>query len=69
MAMVTHGVDKNKDSIRYHKLIASLQQDLHTGETSEINRRIAWHLIVIKKSTWIRILPEINITAASKNIL
>ncbi|TSA31179.1 MAG: hypothetical protein D4R64_18500 [Porphyromonadaceae bacterium] len=54
---VPPGVNMNKDSIRYHKLIASLQQDLHAGETTEINRRIAGHLMVIKKSTSDKILP------------
>ena len=54
---VPPGVDMNNDSVRYHKLIASLQQDLHPGETAEINRRIAGHLMVIKKSTWDKILP------------
>ena len=44
------GVDTDKDSIRYHKLVASLLQDLCAGETAEINRRIAGHLMVIKKS-------------------
>jgi hypothetical protein len=29
-----------------------LQQELHAGETSQINRRIAGLLMVIKKSTW-----------------
>ncbi|MFA5817331.1 MAG: hypothetical protein WC865_17140 [Bacteroidales bacterium] len=66
---VPAGVDMNKDSIRYHKLIASLLQAPHTGETSEINRRIAGHLMVIKKSTWDKILPEIRLTASEKRIL
>lgn len=66
---VPAGVDMNKDSIRYHKLIASLQQDLHAGEIVEINRRIAGHLMVIRKSTWDKILPVVRATASDKHIL
>ncbi|TSA34507.1 MAG: hypothetical protein D4R64_11755 [Porphyromonadaceae bacterium] len=66
---VPAGVDMNKDSIRYHKLIASLQQNLHPGETMEISRRIAGHLMVIKKSTWDKILPLVRVTASEKQIL
>ncbi|MFA5816202.1 MAG: hypothetical protein WC865_11330 [Bacteroidales bacterium] len=66
---VPAGVDMNNDSIRYHKLIASLQQDIHAGETAEINRRIAGHVMVIKKSTWDKILPMVRVTASEKRIL
>jgi hypothetical protein len=57
------------DSIRYHKLIANSLAISKAGEVKEINRRIAGHLMVIRKSTWSTILPTIQRTAADKKVL
>jgi GT2 family glycosyltransferase len=66
---VPQGVDMENDSIGYHKLIASYFADTKAGQVKEIKRRIAGHLMVIRKSTWTRLLPDIVLSAAGKKIL
>jgi hypothetical protein len=55
--------------ILYHKTRAEFQATEHRMEVEEVNRRIAGHLMVIRKSTWDRIYPIVRVKAADKNIL
>jgi len=66
---VPPGVDMENDSIRYHKLVANSLAANKAGQFIEINRRIAGHLMVIRKSTWSRILPTIQRTARDQKVL
>ncbi|MFA6482284.1 MAG: hypothetical protein WCW62_06890 [Bacteroidales bacterium] len=63
------GADMLNDSILYHKGIADELKQESTGVSSTITRRIAGHLMVIRKSTWDIILPVVRITASEKQIL
>lgn len=63
------GVDMSNDSILYHRDIADIQSALNSGITQEITRKIAGHLMVIKKSTWIRIREEVLAKSSAKYIL
>ena len=62
-------VDIENDSIRYHNLIATNLAENKAGQVKEINRLIAGHLMVIRKSTWSRNLPTIQRTAVDKKVL
>ena len=66
---VPDGVDMENDSIRYHRTIADIQSTMDHGKTDIIERKIAGHLMVIRKSTWTRIRTEVYRTASSKYIL
>jgi GT2 family glycosyltransferase len=66
---VPHGADMGNDSILHHRNVADIHSSLYTGEVVELNRRIAGHLMVIKKETWMRIRQEVIDKAASKFIL
>lgn len=57
------------DSIIYHHKIANQHSEEFHLQVNEINRRIAGHLMVIQKRTWLKIRNEVKITAAQKNIL
>lgn len=57
------------DSILFHKQIADSCSGAHAGKVKELDRRIAGHLMVIRKSTWMRIRSEVFKTAADKTIL
>lgn len=61
--------DMDNDSLLYHKVVADDVRRGFNGSTTLLSRRIAGHLMVIRKSTWMKILPEIKRTAASKKIL
>jgi len=63
------GADMLNDSILYHKEIADEVKQGSPGVSSTISRRIAGHLMVIRKSTWDKILPVVRITASEKRIL
>jgi GT2 family glycosyltransferase len=63
------GADMVNDSILYHKRIADKLKQGSPGVSSTITRRIAGHLMVIRKSTWDKILPVVRVTAADKQIL
>jgi hypothetical protein len=56
------------DSILYHKEIANEMKQGSSGVSSAITRRIAGYLMVIRKSTWDKILPEVRVTASEKRI-
>ena len=66
---VPTSANMNSDSILYHKKIANTQYSMLNGEVKEINRRIAGHLMVMKKKTWLKIRDEVKSTARGKNIL
>jgi hypothetical protein len=50
----------NQSNIIEHKLLAKEITLTEHGEVSEINRRIAGHLMIIKKATWKLIRPEVE---------
>lgn len=60
--------DSNTD-ILYHRLKAGEVYRQFNGQVTEINRRIAGHLMVIQKKTWLLVRQEVKETAAGKNIL
>jgi len=62
------GADQQRDSILYHKEIVDLVAEGKYDATI-IPARIAGHLMVIKKSTWIKIRETVAITARAKNVL
>jgi GT2 family glycosyltransferase len=66
---VPTGADMENDSIRYHKTMADLLSSLEYNQTEILDRKIAGHLMVIRKNTWTRIRSEVIRTAASKHIL
>lgn len=60
--------DSNTD-ILYHQLKAGEVNRLFKGQVTEINRRIAGHLMVIQKKTWLLIREEVKEESADKKIL
>ncbi len=62
-------VDMENESIRYHKMIGEFFADTRKGKTTLINRKIAGHLMAIRKSTWDLISPMVAVSAADKKIL
>jgi len=66
---VPEGTDMNNPSILYHKTVADIQSALFWGQVEVLNRRIAGHLMVIRKSTWTLIRSEVYLKAARKHIL
>jgi hypothetical protein len=63
------GTDMNSDSILYHRQQAESIFRSLDGHVKEIDRRIAGHLMVIKKETWLLIRDEVKRTTMDKNIL
>ena len=61
--------DAENTNIIYHRLKAEEVFRQFNGQVKEINRRIAGHLMVIQKKTWLMIRREVKETAADKNIL
>jgi hypothetical protein len=51
---VPPGVDMDNDTIRYYKLVANHLAETCAGKVTEIKRRIAGHLMVIKIRTGVR---------------
>mgnify|MGYP001202445677 CR=1 FL=1 len=51
--------DQNNASIKYHHQTASLMLKHHHGSVIEINKRIAGHLLVIQKKTWLLIREKV----------
>jgi hypothetical protein len=56
-------------SILYHRQKAEEVYKKYYSHVVEINRRIAGHLMVIQKKTWLMIRREVKVTAADKKIL
>ncbi|MGQ7868713.1 hypothetical protein [Sunxiuqinia sp. sy24] len=61
--------DMGNDSILFHKQVADQCSTQNYGKVKEIDRRIAGHLMVIRKRTWLHIRAEVFQTAAEKQIL
>lgn len=59
---------ENPNILYHHTQAISTYHALH-GQVKEMNRRIAGHLIVIRKSTWLLIRDEVAATASDKKIL
>lgn len=68
---VPGGVDQENPNILYHKMISDQMRQLYQGDVRSINTRIAGHLMMIKKSTWVKILPGLSarIQAKEKKVL
>lgn len=62
------GANMEADSILYHKSISDKVARANYG-VKEINRRIAGHMMGIKKSTWMLIRNEVFYTAKDKKVL
>jgi hypothetical protein len=66
---VRSGTDMDNDSILYHKEQADrIHDELHL-KVKRIQRKIAGHLMVMKKSTWLRIRERVFTLARDKEIL
>lgn len=63
------GVNMNSDSILYHKKIADQCAKDNKNRIDEINGKIAGHLMVIRKGTWVNIRDEVYHKTIRKNIL
>ncbi len=66
---VRRGTDMHADSILYHKRMSDdLDRTLHM-QIKEIDRHIAGHLMLIKKTTWMQIRDKVFRDAKNKKIL
>lgn len=63
------GTNINSDSIIYHRQQAEIVFRSLDGHVKEIDRRIAGHLMVIKKETWLLIREEVKRNTIHKEIL
>jgi GT2 family glycosyltransferase len=66
---VPPGAEPENPSILFHKTIAEKMNNDLQLQTEEINCRIAGHLMIIKKKTWLRIRMKVRIRCETKNIL
>lgn len=66
---VRRGTEMENPDVLYHRRQAEKIKNELNGQVKEVNRRIAGHLMVIQKRTWLLIRDEVSRTAASKNIL
>jgi len=66
---VPPNVNMDSDSILYHRNIADQLSATYRGAAQILNRKIAGHLMVIKRSTWTLIREQVFALAASKHIL
>lgn len=63
------GTEMDNPSLAYHKRQADkIYKELHP-QVKTVNRRIAGHLMVIRKGVWLEIRDKVFKTAADKNIL
>lgn len=53
-------VDQENPNMLYHKMVSDRVRDLYQGKIRSIDTRIAGHLMMIKKSTWTKILPMLS---------
>ena len=66
---VRKGTDSANPNILYHKAMADkCHKELHL-QVKEVNRRIAGHLMIIKKSVWLQIRNRVKKQTAGKKIL
>jgi GT2 family glycosyltransferase len=63
------GYNCEEPSILFHKAMADACDLTYHGQIVEINRRIAGHLMLINKKTWLRIRGWVAQRVVSKNIL
>ena len=66
---IRRGSNTESDSITYHRKQAESVFQTLDGKVKEIERRIAGHLMVIKKETWLKIRQDVKILTVNKNIL
>jgi GT2 family glycosyltransferase len=66
---VPEEVNTENISILYHKKISELVAEKYHLQVTEINRRIAGHLMIIQKKTWLRIRVRLRIRCENKYIL
>ncbi|MCY1720176.1 hypothetical protein OU798_07470 [Prolixibacteraceae bacterium Z1-6] len=56
---VRRGTEMDNPDILYHRQQAeTIYNELH-GQVKEVNRRVAGHLLVMRKRTWLQIRPEV----------
>lgn len=56
------------DSILRHKAIADKQKQFHEFEAEKLNKKIAGHLIVIQKKTWLALRDEVALLCRNETI-
>ncbi len=66
---VRKGTDMENPDILYHRQQAQKTFEELDGKVKEIDRRIAGHLMVIQKKTWLQIRDEVKKKASGKKIL
>lgn len=66
---VPAGIDMSIDSIIYNKAVADRMHEQHHLQVKEVERRIAGHMMLIKKDTWMRIRESARKKATGKKIL
>ena len=66
---VPAGTNIHADSILYHKKIADQCARDYKNRIEDIDRKIAGHLMVIRKGTWVNIREEVYHKTIRKNIL
>ncbi len=68
-SQVPAGTNMDCDSILYHRQMANYQAENFKGQVLDLNCRIAGHLMVIRKSTWLRLRGDVYSKAINKFIL
>ena len=63
------GAEPENPSIMFHKELCNRLDEEYHLQVEEISRRIAGHMIVIQKKTWLRIRMKVRIRCEEKNIL
>lgn len=66
---VRRGTDMQSDSILYHKKQADAIHKELQGKVKIIERKIAGHMMIIKKTTWLQIREQVLTSAKRKSIL
>lgn len=66
---VRRGTNMMSTNLLYHKEMADKIYDELDGQVKEIDRRIAGHLMLIKKSTWDKIIEGVFERSVRKKIL
>ena len=68
---VRKGTDMNNPNILYHEKKANEIYRTLDGQVKEINRKVAGHLLVIQKKTWLKIRGEVakRVVEQDKHIL
>lgn len=67
--MIRMGTDTENTDLLYHRQQAEIiYNELH-GKVKELDHRVAGHLMVIQKGTWLRIRETVKRDASGKSIL